>query len=152
LPASPAAAGRGAFQADCDVHAVAVELVVVDHQVTEVEADAEHDGGVRRLMAIGVDHRLLDLDGGAQRFDGARELDHGPIARELDQPAAVTPHGGLDAFHAMRLEAEVRPAFIAAHQAGIAHDVDAHDRRQASHDLFAGLHGPPNRRVFRITT
>ena len=93
-----AAGRRGAFEADRDVHAVAVELVVVDHQVTEVEADAEHDGGVRRLMAVGVGHRLLDLDGGAQRLDCARELDHGPIAGELDHPAAVTPHGGLDAF------------------------------------------------------
>ena len=57
----------------------------------------------------------------------------------------VTPHGRLDAFDPMRLEAEVRAAFIAAHQAGIAHDVDAHDRRQPSHYLFAGLHCSPIR-------
>ena len=103
--------------------------------------------GRKLLMAIGIGHRLLDLDGGAQRFDRAGEFDHGAIARELDQPAAVPPDGGLDAFDAMRLESEVRPAFIAAHQAGIAHDVDAHDRRQASHDLLAGLHGPPIARL-----
>ena len=72
-----------------DVHAIAVEIVAVDDQVAEVQADAEHDGGVLGLIPIGFGHRLLELDGGAKRIDGAGELDQRAVARQLDQPATM---------------------------------------------------------------
>ena len=41
------------------------------------------------LVPIGLGHGLLELDGSAQRIDGARKLDQGTIAGELDQAAAM---------------------------------------------------------------
>ena len=54
-----------------------------------MQADAEHDGGVLRLIPIGFRHRLLELDGGAERIHGAGELGQRAVARQLDQPAAM---------------------------------------------------------------
>ena len=40
----------------------------------------------------------------------------------------------------MGLQAKMRAAFIGAHQARVAHDVQHHDRRQSPYDLFCA-HG-----------
>src|SRR5262249_12790027 len=129
--------GRGdRLEPDGDVHAIAVQLVVVDDQVAEVGADAEHAGAISRLIAVGVGHRLLDLDSDAQRLDRTCEIAHSATARQLDQPAAVAPDGGLAPLGTVRFQAKVRAAFIAAHQARVAHDVDHHDHRQSPNDLL----------------
>ncbi len=134
------------LEPDRDIHAIAVQLVVVDNEVPEVQADAEHDSGIRRLIAIGVEHRLLDLDGGAQGIDRTGEFDHCSIAGKLDQPAPAAPDRGLDPLGTMRLQAKMRPAFIRAHQARVAHDVYHHDRRQSPYDLLCA-HGASRGRL-----
>ena len=118
-----ATCGCRPLEPDRDIHAVAVKFVVVDNEVPEVQADAEHDGGIRRLIAIGVEHRLLDLDGRAQGLDRTGEFDHCSIAGKLDQPAPAAPDRGLDPLGTMRLQAKMRAAFIRAHQARVPHDV-----------------------------
>ena len=50
--------------------------------------------GVFGLVPIGLGHGLLELDGGAQRIDGARKLDQGTIAGQLDQAAAMPASTG----------------------------------------------------------
>jgi hypothetical protein len=88
---------RRPLEPDRDVHAIAVQLVVVDDEVAEVQADAEHDGAVRRLTAIDVEHRLLDPDGSAQR---PVQLCHIPssntarfAARNIPLAVTMTPVG-----------------------------------------------------------
>src|SRR5262249_10152052 len=125
------------LEPDRNVHAIAVQFVVVDDQVSELQADAEHDRRTRGLAAIEVEHGLLDLDGGAQGLDGTGEFDHGAIAGQLDQPSPVPPDRRLDALGTMRLQAKMRAAFVAAHQARVAHDVDHHDRRESPYDLLS---------------
>ena len=115
-----------------DVHAVAIEIVAIDDQVAEVQADPEHDGGVLGLVPVGLGHGLLELDGRAQRIDGAGELDQCTVAGQLDQPAAVAGQCRLEPLLAMLPQARKRAALVAAHQAGVADDVRSDDRRQSA--------------------
>ena len=85
---------RFRFQPCRDVHAIAIEIIAIDDQVAEMQPDPKHDGGVFGLILIGVSHRLLELDGGAQRIHGAGKLDQRTVARQLDQPAAVARQTG----------------------------------------------------------
>ena len=121
---------RLGLQAGRNVHAIAVEVVAIDDQVAEMQADAEHDGGVLRLVSIGLDHGLLELDGGAQRIDGAGELDQGAVAGQLDQPATVSGECRLQSLLAMLAQARQRAALVPPHQAGVADNVCSEDRCQ----------------------
>ena len=76
-----AAGRRFRLQPGRDVHAVAVEIVAIDDQVAEMQADPEHDGGVLGLVPVGLGHGLLELDGRAQRIHGAGELGQRAVAR-----------------------------------------------------------------------
>ena len=93
-----AACWRFAFQPRRHVDAVAIEVVAVDDQVSQVQAHAEHERGVRWLVAVGLGHGLLELDGGAQRIDRAGELDQGTIAGQLDQPTSVLRQNRIKAL------------------------------------------------------
>ena len=78
-------AGASASKPGGDVHAIAIEIVTFHDQVAQVQAHAEHESGVCGLVAVGLGHGLLKLDGCAQRIDCAGELDQGPVASQLDQ-------------------------------------------------------------------
>jgi hypothetical protein len=103
--------------------AIAVEIVAIHDQVAEVQADAKDDGGFRRLVPIGFSHCLLELDGRAKRIHGAAELDQSTVARQLDQPAAVTSQCRLQTLLPVASQARKRAALIPTHQAGIADHV-----------------------------
>ena len=81
---------RFALQPRRHVDAIAVEVVAVDDQVAQVQADAEHNGSILGLILVGLGHGLLELDGGAQRINRAGELDQSPVASQLDQPPSMT--------------------------------------------------------------
>ena len=77
------------FQAGGDVDAVAEDVVVLDDDVAEVDADAELDARLVGRAAVAVGHAGLDGDGAAHRLDGAGEIDQQAIAGALDDAAAV---------------------------------------------------------------
>ena len=60
-----------------------------------MHANAEHQPFGLGLVRLALGHRLLELDGGRQRFDSARELEQGGVARELDHAAAAANQNGL---------------------------------------------------------
>ena len=66
------------------VDAVAVKIVTIDDQVAQVQAHAEDQRSIGRLVAVGLGHGLLKLDAGAHRIDSAGELDQGTVAGQLD--------------------------------------------------------------------
>jgi hypothetical protein len=53
------------FQSRRHVDAVTVEVFAVDDQVSQVQTHAKHESGIRRLVAVGLGHSLLKLDGRA---------------------------------------------------------------------------------------
>ena len=53
---------RFSLEPRSDVHAVTVEVVTVDDQIAEMQAEAEHDPFGFRTFLVGVGHSLLELD------------------------------------------------------------------------------------------
>ena len=124
-------AGASASKPRRHVHAVAIEVVAIDDQVAQVQAHPEHKRSVLRLVAVGLGHGLLELDGGAQRIHGAGELDQRPVAGQLDQtPSAISSATGSSAGSDGSCEARKGPALVTPHQAGVADNVCSKDCRQ----------------------
>src|SRR5262245_47536568 len=84
------------LKAGGDVHAIPVEVVTLDDQVAQVKAHTEHKRSICWLVAIGLGHGLLKLDGGAQRIDCAGELDQGAVAGQLDQTPSIFGQNGIE--------------------------------------------------------
>ena len=83
-----------------DVHSNAVEIIAIDNQVTEMEADPEHDGRVLGLIAVRVGHHLLKLDGRGHRVTSATTWpqDRRVPGRELDQAHELSMRTRLPAI------------------------------------------------------
>ena len=80
------------------VDAVAVDRVVGDDHVAEVDADPIADALAFRQFRILSLHRPLDLDCGFDRRDHAAELDDGAIAFEIDEATTIPGEDWLDQF------------------------------------------------------
>jgi len=50
------------LKSGCDVHAVTVQIIAIYDQVTEMQADAEHDPFDFRAFPSTVGHSLLELN------------------------------------------------------------------------------------------
>jgi hypothetical protein len=104
-----------ALQASGDVHTIAIEVVALDDQVAQMQADAKHDPGLFGLLPVGLGHGLLKLDGGTQRIHGTGKLCKCPVPGQLDQPAAMPGHRRLEPFLPMCAQPGQRATLIPAH-------------------------------------
>ena len=84
------------FKARRDIDAVAEDIVVVDDDVADVNADAKFDPRVLRHVGVLLGHGALDFDRATRRIDGAREFDQHAVAGGLDDAAAMRGDGGID--------------------------------------------------------
>ena len=113
-----------------DVHAIAIDIAVLEDDVAEVDADAELDAPVGRHVGIAPPHAVLDLDGGAHSVSYAVELDQQAVASGLDDAAIVLFDDGIDELDAMGPEASERAALVHLHEPTVADHVRRHDRRK----------------------
>ena len=91
------AAGLGdALEARGDIDAIAENIVVVDDDVADVNADAKFDPEFRRHVDVSMRHLLLDLHRTPRGIDGTGEFDQHAIAGGLDDAAAVGCDPGID--------------------------------------------------------
>jgi len=114
------------------VDTIAVDVVLLDDHVTEVDADPKRDALVLGRFLVPVDHTALDLDRAAYRVDDTGELRQKPVAGVLDDPAVMLGNLGINQFAEMCLEAFVRALLIGAHQARVARHICGKDRGKAA--------------------
>jgi hypothetical protein len=139
--ADPARLGQG-FQPRRDIDAIAEDVVVVDDDVAEIDADAKLDAALARDTVIAQRHLALQFDRAAHRIDDAREFDQQPVAGRLDNAAAMLGNFGVHQFAPGYLERRERALLVLAHQPRIAGDIGRQHRRQAPLDpLPPGIHG-----------
>ena len=112
-----------AFEARRDIHAVAEDVVALDDDVAEIDADAELDAPVLRHIGVALAHAALDLGGAGDRVHHARELHQHAVAGELDDAPLVLGDLGVDQLVAMRLERGKRAGLVSAHEAAVADHV-----------------------------
>ena len=109
---------RNAFKARRDIDAVAIEIAALDHDITEIDTDAQHDVAILGQIAVGGGHASLQLDRTLHGIDRAAELDQHAIAGHLENPALVPGDQRLQHLLASRLESRQRAGFVLAPSAG----------------------------------
>ena len=112
-----------AFQARRDIDAVAENVAVLDHDVAEIDADAELDAAILRHAGVAAGHAVLDFDRAGDGVDHAGELDQHAVAGQLDDAALVLGDPRVDQFLAARLERGKRGGLVDAHQPAVADHV-----------------------------
>jgi hypothetical protein len=100
-----------------DVDAVAVNVVVIRNDISEIDPDTEGYVLVLGYRRIAVDHSALHLDGAAHRIDDARKFHQHAVAGSLNDPPAMLPYLRIDEFSAVRLQRVKGALFISSHEA-----------------------------------
>ena len=122
------ARARDRFETGRDVDAVAVEIVALDDDVADIDADAELQGpGIRLRVARG--DGPLALDGAEHRRDRAGELGDDRVARRAEDAAMVLGDDGIDDLPAGPQVGQ-RSGLVVAHQLGELMDVGGENCRQ----------------------
>ena len=106
------------------VDAVAVDVVALDDDVAEVDADAERDSRPRILRGRRI---ALDEKRAVDRIDDAGEFDQRAVADQFDDAAAMLGNRRVEQRLAMPLQGGERPGLVTTHQAGVADDVGRKD-------------------------
>ena len=123
------------------VDAIAEDVVtrLVDDDLAEMDADAEHQPLVLVDRLVEPRHALLDLD---RRLDGGgrrAELGEHGIARAVDQRTAAIFDGRLPDLVARRPKMLERQLFLALHQPDEAGQVGMQDGRQSPFGTWHGF-------------
>ncbi|HEX4193877.1 MAG TPA: hypothetical protein VHY80_12295 [Stellaceae bacterium] len=117
--ADPTGLGQG-FEARSDIDAIAKDVVVVDNDVADIDADAELDAALGRHSDITLGHLALHLYCAAHRIHDAGKLDEQPIAHSLDEAPMMFLDFGISELAAQLFQRGERPLLIGAHQARVA--------------------------------
>ena len=106
---------RERLEPGCDVDAVTENVIAVDDDVAEIDADAQLETALRRDGVVEGARSSLHLDGAVQRIDDAGEIRQQAVARRADDPPVMRRNQRVDgaAELAQRL---MGACFILAHQ------------------------------------
>ena len=93
-----------ALQPGCDVDAVAKDIVVVDDDVTDMDADTEFNSDILRDVGVLRGHGTLDFGRAAGGIDSACELHKQAITGSLDDAPPMGSYGGVNNSFSNRLQ------------------------------------------------
>ena len=125
------------------IHAVDVNVVAIDNDVANVEADAELDSLFRGNVCIAIGHSALDVHCAAHGIHNAYKFDQHPVASRLHDASAMLDNPWINKFFAMCFELPQRAFFVNAHQPAIAGYVSSKNRRKpAVYPLFGHSSSP----------
>ena len=127
-----------ALKAGGNVDTIPEDIVVVDDDVPDVDADPQFDPLILRHRRILLGHFTLDFNGTAHRIHGTGKFDQHTVARGLDDPPAMLGNGGVNESLPDRLQAGQRALLIDAHQAAVSSDVCRQHRCQSPLYVVAG--------------
>jgi hypothetical protein len=117
-----------------DIDPVAEDVVVLDSDVTDVDADAEFDAAARRLRGIAFGHCRLYFGRASECADDTGELDQQPVASCLDDPPVVLGDLRIDRPGAERPEPAERAFLVGLDQARVTDDIGREDRCEPTFD------------------
>jgi len=119
------------------------EVVALNHDVADVNADAEPHLLIGRYSRILLGDRVLYRDSTLHGIDGTAEVGNKAIPRRIENPATMRGDQAMDDDPVSRERAEGAD-FIPPYQAAIALDIGREDRGELSFDgwRFQLLHLP----------
>jgi hypothetical protein len=133
------------LKASCDVDTITENIVVVDDDVADMNADPKFDPDILRDVGILPGHAALDFDCAPCGVYGASELHEHAIASSLNDAAAMRGDCGIEKRLSERLQTSERAFFVAAHQTAIAGDIRRQHSRQPPFHALVGQNGPLDR-------
>ena len=90
-------AGRcNPFKARRNVDPVAKDIVVVDDDISDMDADAVLDSDVLQDVGIQFRHYALDFNRATCGVDGAGKFGEYAVTRRLDDAASMGGYGGIN--------------------------------------------------------
>ena len=104
-----------AFEASSNVDTVAEDVVFIENDVTDMDADPEFDPLILRHRCILLANPALDFNGTTHRIHGTRKLDQHAVPSGLDDPPAMLGDGGIDEGLPDGFEAGQRAFLVDAH-------------------------------------
>jgi len=132
---------RQGLQPRGDIHAVAENIVVLDNDVAEIDADAKLDPLIQRCIGHGMVHRALPSQGAFDGVHHAGKFNQQAVAHQLDHAPPVPVDDRFDGVLAQSIEAGKRACLVIAHQARIANHVCGQNSCQASHHYVSPCRG-----------
>ena len=124
----PPASAR-ALQPGGDIDAVAEDVAVLDHDVADIDADAEQQPLLGRLALVRHGERVLDLHGAIQRVDDAGEFRQHAVAGGAGDPAVMESDQLVDDRGGGRQGGQ-RRRLVPLHLAAVAFDIGGEDGDQ----------------------
>ena len=121
---------RKSLQPGSHVHTFTEDIVVLDDNVANMDADAEFDTPVRRDVGIARRHAALDVNGTADRIDDAGEFGQQAVARRLDQPSMMLGELGIEQRGAMGFQLSDGALLIGADQPAITGNIGCEHGRK----------------------
>jgi hypothetical protein len=107
---------RQGFEASGDVDPVAKDVVAIDDDVAEIDADTEFNAPFRRHTGIPLGDLPLHVDRTAHGVDDAGELNQKPVAGCFDDAAAMLDDPGIDQFAPDGFQCRKRAFLVCAHR------------------------------------
>ena len=102
-----------------NIHAVTIDVVAIDDDVTDIDANPELYPTVFGAAGIAFANLLLDLDRAGDSVHGARELHQRAIAHEFDRPARMGSDQGIDEVAPHGLQTGKSPGLVDTHEARV---------------------------------
>src|SRR6266446_4382064 len=132
-----------AFEPRCNIDAIAEDIVVVEDDVSQMDADAELDPLGLGYLRVLVSHAALNFDGASRCIDGTGKFDQHTVASGLDDAAAMFGDCGVDKRFSESLQLRQRAFLVGTNQAAITGDIRRQDSRQSPLYGLAAQDAPP---------
>ncbi|ESZ36496.1 hypothetical protein X732_23125 [Mesorhizobium sp. L2C066B000] len=115
-----------------DVDAIAVDVIFLNDDITEIDADAKPDvAGVGGAL-VSDSHPALNRGSALDGINDAGEFYQRPVSHELDNPTVEFLDRGVDQFSTATLQSFERADLILAHERAVADHVGSKDRGKPS--------------------
>jgi hypothetical protein len=124
--ADPTRLGKS-LQARCNIDAISENVVAVDDDVTDIDANTELDPTILRDGIVALGHAPLDFYGAAHGINGTDKLDEDAITGAFDNPTVVLSNLEIDESVPMSLKRFVRAFLVNAHQPAVTSHVSCED-------------------------
>jgi len=125
------------LQACCQVDAISIEVLSLDDDIAEIDADAHGRASVERCFGSRFRQSLLERHRALDGIDRAGELDQHAVAHDLEDAAAVTCDERLQCL-ALRPDGGNCARLVLLHQPGVTNHVGGQDGSQSTLNALPG--------------
>src|ERR1700682_5723879 len=131
------------FETHCNIDPITIDVIFVDDNITDVDADAKFDPLDLRYIDILFGHAALNFDGTSHGVDHAGELNESAVPGILDDSSAMISDFGIKKRLSKSFQLRQRAFFVDPYQAARARDIRRQNSRQSPLYVLAAQDAPP---------